>query len=57
MREQDLFKRYSIREIMYELKKLRIVEMSNDTLYLTEVSKRQRKIFEKFAVKIPSLET
>lgn len=57
MREQHLFKQYSIREIMYELKKLRIVEMSNDTSYLTEVSKRQRKIFEKFDVKIPSLET
>jgi transposase len=57
MREQHLFKRYSIRELMYELKKLRIVAMSNDTVYLTEVSKRQRKIFENFDVTMPSIET
>jgi transposase len=29
MREKDLFKYYSLREIMYELKKLKIVEMHN----------------------------
>jgi transposase len=57
MREQHLFKRYSTRELMYELKKLRLVEMSHGKAYLTEVSKRQRTIFEKFDVNIPSLET
>src|SRR5436305_14677027 len=40
MREKDLFKYYSIREIMYELKKLRIVELHNGSSYLTEISKR-----------------
>ncbi len=57
MREQRLFKRYSIREIMYELKKIRIVEMDNGTSFLTEVSKRQREIFNKFDIEIPTIKT
>jgi transposase len=57
MREQRLFKRYSIREIMYELKKIRIVEMNNGKSFLTEVSKRQREIFNTFDVEIPKIET
>jgi hypothetical protein len=55
MREKDLFKYYSLREIMYELKKLKIVEMQNGTSYLTELSKRQREIFSKLEVNIPTL--
>ncbi len=57
MREKDFFKQYTLREIMYELKKLRIIEMNNGKLYLTEISKRQRELFNKFEVEIPSVET
>ncbi len=57
MRKHDLFKCYSIREIMYELKKIRTVEMPNGKSFLTEVSKRQREIFNKFDVEIPKVET
>ena len=57
MREQDLFKHYSIREIMYELKKLRIVEMDNGTSYLTEISKRQRELYSKLGVETPVIRT
>jgi hypothetical protein len=53
MREKDLFKHYSIKEIMYELKKLRIVEMHNGLSYLTEISKRQRELYSKLEVEIP----
>jgi transposase len=53
MREKDLFKHYSIKEIMYELKKLRIVEMHNGLSYLTEISKRQRELYSKLEVKTP----
>jgi transposase len=55
MRKQELFKRYSIREIMYELKKIRVVEMNNGKSYLTEISKRQREIFNKFGLEIPDI--
>lgn len=57
MRDQDLFKRYSIREMMNELKKLRRVEMNNGRCYLTEVSKRQKDIFKKFDVAVPNIQT
>jgi transposase len=55
MREKDLFKHYSIKEIMYELKKLRIVEMHNGLSYLTEISKRQRELFSKLEVETPTI--
>ncbi|HEX2243984.1 MAG TPA: hypothetical protein VHK27_12185, partial [Gammaproteobacteria bacterium] len=57
MREKDLFKHYSIKELLYELKKLRIVEMYSGASYLTEISKRQREIFTKLEVKIPTIGT
>jgi transposase len=57
MRQQQLFKDYSVKELMYELKKLRIVELSNGKSYLTEISKRQKDIFSKFAIDIPSIKT
>jgi transposase len=57
MRAQHLFQQYTIRELMYELKKLRLITMTDETSFLTEVSKRQRKIFQKFDVKIPKLKT
>jgi transposase len=50
MRAQHLFQQYSLRELMYELKKLRLVTMTDETSFLTEVSKRQREIFQKFDV-------
>jgi transposase len=57
MKEKDLFKHYSIREIMYELKKLRIVELHNGTSYLTEISKRQRELYSKLEVETPLIGT
>jgi transposase len=57
MRAQHLFQQYSLRELMYELKKLRLVTMTDETSFLTEVSKRQREIFQKFDVNIPKLKT
>ena len=56
-REQRLFERYRVREIRYELKKRRMVEMNNGHFSLTEVSKRQKEILNKFNVEIPSVET
>lgn len=55
MREQQLFAEYSVREMLYELKKLRVVEMLNGKCLLTEVSKRQREIFEAFDIAVPTL--
>ena len=57
MREKDLFKHYSIREIMYELKKLRIIELHNGPSYLTEISKRQRELYSKLEGETPLIGT
>jgi transposase len=55
MREHQLFLEYSVRELLYELKKLRVVEMVNGKCVLTEVSKRQRHIFNVFDIAVPTL--
>jgi transposase len=57
MRDQQMFTKYSVRELLYELKKLRIVELNNGKQVLTECSKRQREIFQAFDMEVPSLDT
>ncbi len=57
MREHDLFKTYTVKELMYELKKLKIVEFYDGKSYLTEISKRQKDIFRKLEIGIPHLKT
>ena len=57
MKEPELFKQYSIKEIMYELKKIKVVEMCNGKSYLTEITKRQKDIFKAFNIDIPVVET
>lgn len=55
MRDHQLFTEYSVRELLYELKKLRVVEMLNGQCLLTEISKRQRQIFNVFDIAVPTL--
>jgi transposase len=57
MREQQLLTQYSVREMLYELRKLRLVEMSNGKRVLTELSKRQKNIFKKFDIPLPTIKT
>jgi len=54
MKEQDLFKTYTLAEVFSDLKKLRLVTLTSGTTYLTEISKKQRQLFEKFDVPIPT---
>jgi len=53
MKEEGLYKSYTISEVFRELKKLKVVGLSNGKEYLTEITKRQRALFEKFGVSIP----
>jgi len=53
MRENDLYRTYTLSEVFYELKKLRAVTLNSGKSYLTEVSKKQRILFEKFDVPVP----
>ena len=53
MKEKELYNKYTIPEVFFELKKLKVVKMTNGKEYLTEVSKKQRTLFEKFEVPVP----
>ena len=49
MRAEKLFKKYTIRELLTELKKIKRAKI-NDEVIITEISKKQRKIFETFNI-------
>lgn len=53
MKTKNLYKTYSLSEVLQELKKLRMVTLSNGKSYLTELSKQQRFFFEQFEIPIP----
>jgi transposase len=55
MREKDLSKKYTIGEVIYEMKKLKIIELQNRRQILTETSKTQKDLFKKLVNEIPIL--
>ena len=55
MREKDLSKKYTITEVMYELKKLKIIELQNHSQVLTEITKTQKDLFKKLVGEVPAL--
>ena len=57
MRTHHVFTHYSVRELLYELKKIRLVEMNNGTHVLTEISKQQKQIFTTFEIAVPIAKT
>ena len=54
MEKHDLFKRYSVRELLTEMKKIKI-NYYNKISYISEISKRQKEIFKKFDIDISEL--
>ncbi len=55
MREKDLIKKYTIEEVMFEMKKLKIIELENGRQMLTEISKTQKELFVKLINEVPKL--
>jgi transposase len=55
MKSSNLFNLFSIKEIFYELKKLKIISINSHCFYLSELSKKQKTIFSKLSLKTPSL--
>ena len=53
MREKDLSKKYTIGEVIYEMKKLKIIELQNRRQILTETSKTQKELFKKLVNEVP----
>ena len=53
MREKKLFEKYSIREIIKELAKIKMIKHENMEPFISEISKKQKEIFKNFAVELP----
>jgi transposase len=53
MQDAKLFKKYTLVEMMGELKKVRVVTMSHGSPHLTEISKKQREIWEALHLPLP----
>lgn len=55
MREKDLTKRYTVDEVMFEMKKLKIIELKEGRQVLTEITKSQRDLFKQLINSVPEL--
>ncbi|MCD6121028.1 MAG: hypothetical protein J7K04_04270, partial [Spirochaetales bacterium] len=55
MREKNLVKKYTIEEVFYEIKKLKIIELENKRKILTEISKTQKELFMNLINEVPKL--
>ena len=51
MKKTDLASRYSIEKILLELHKVRKVKLQNGREIMTEITKKERDIIEKFSIK------
>lgn len=53
MNQKELFKTFTVKELMYELRKIKINNIAKDGKpIVSEISKKQRKIFEDFEIDI-----
>ncbi|MGC8979657.1 MAG: hypothetical protein ACP5K4_10125, partial [Caldisericum sp.] len=54
MRENNLYDKYTLNELLEMLTKIRTVELEAGPVYLTEVSKKERTIYELLDINIPA---
>jgi len=54
MRAEKLFKKYTVRELLAELKKIKLANI-NDEIIISEISKKQRVIFEAFKIDLEEI--
>lgn len=57
MQENDLYKTYTITELLMELQKINKMQLSDNKTLITEISKKQRMIFETFNINLPVVKT
>ena len=50
MMDEDIVKNYTVAELMYEFKKIKLIGLGEKKTIITEVSKEQRELFEKFKI-------
>lgn len=52
-RDAQLFKKYTVAEILAELKKVKQIELNTGKMLISEITKKQRTLFEALGVSIP----
>lgn len=53
MKGTDLSKKYTVDELISELENISLIEFTSGKKIMTEISKKQRFIYEKFKVALP----
>lgn len=53
MKEANLYSKYTYAELFQQLKKLRQIESISGKKYLTEITKKQREIYDGFKISLP----
>ena len=54
MREEGINKDLTVQELMYELKKIKLIRLGTKKMIVTEVSKKQRELFQSFKIPLPT---
>ena len=49
--DEDIVRNYTVAELMYEFKKIKLIGLGEKKTVITEVSKKQRELLEKFNIK------
>ena len=52
-RQEKIVKDYTIQELMYEFKKIKLIKLGEKKTIITEVSKKQRELLKKFNIDYP----
>jgi len=52
-RQENIVKDYTIQELMYEFKKIKLIKLGEKKTIITEVSKKQRELLKKFNIDYP----
>jgi len=56
MNQKKIFKTFTVKELLYELRKIKINNIAKDVKSIvSEISKKQRNIFEDFGIDIKQL--
>jgi len=54
MRKEGINKDFTVQELMYELKKIKLIRLGMKKMIVTEVSKKQRELFQSFKISLPT---
>ena len=53
MRKEGINKDFTVQELMYDFKKIKLIRLGTKKMIITEVSKKQRELFQSFNISLP----